>query len=80
MTGTQAHEYAQKRFQELATKDFNQSVLFVTVDSVSFFENAFAESKEDHVFVFTEHHGFDFQHEDEVVSLRVFPRAYVEMK
>lgn len=51
---------------------FRRSVLLVTIDSSQFYRNAFVIKWKGFYLLFTEHHGYHFEHEDEVLRCLQF--------
>ncbi len=59
----------------LQAGDFTGSVFLVTRDSVQIYDNALAKRYGEWVLIWTEHHGYHVQHEDELVSFRLIEKG-----
>lgn len=73
MTIKEAVSYAKRRNKALGAYDFHNTVIWVTLDSCHTVRDALVERKADYWFLFTEHHGFEVQHDDEVVYVAELP-------
>jgi len=73
MTISEATAYAKRRDEELRAGDFHNAVVWVTLDSCHMVQDAIVEHKDEYWFLFTEHHGFDVHHDDEVVYVAELP-------
>lgn len=59
----------------LHVQDFTHGVILVTHDSVQVFDNARARRYGPWLLIWTEHQGYHFQHEDEVVHFRLVDKG-----
>lgn len=64
--------------ESLLAGSFKYSVLFVTIDSSQFYNNAFVVLYGDYFLLFTEHHGYHIEHTDEVLKCNQFVRVEIE--